>query len=436
MMTDTLDAELQGSRDMHRSVPTEARSAARRQVRLAYLTSRYPAVSHTFIRREVREIERLGYSVLRLAIRPAGTGLVDPQDQDEQARTIHCLSRPFWRLAIEAVRTIFTRPLRFLRALKTTVQMGWRSDRGLLRHLAYLTEAAYLLRVLRKHGVEHVHVHFGHNPAAVARLIHRMGGPGYSMTVHGTETFDAPGPSRLGAKVQDARFVVAVSDYASAQIRRWSGPEHWSKIHVVRCSVGQEFFEGSVPIDPAADSLVCVARLAPEKGQLLLLEAMAQVVRSGVETRLVLAGDGELRPEIEELIRALGLTDCVQITGWIDGAEVRRRILAARALVLPSFAEGLPVVLMEALALGRPVISTFVGGIPELVCPGQNGWLVPAGNVDLLAAAVREVMGVPVQRLTEMGLCGQAHVRQRHGLQTEVAKLDALFQQLSTVCDG
>ncbi len=398
-------------------------------MRLAYLTTTYPAVSHTFIRRELLEVERRGHRVLRLSIRPTNGALADPLDQEEQAKTLHCLAQPFFTLLRAQLRTMLTRPIAFLDAMRLAIRMGWRSHRGLPRHFAYLAEAAYFVQVLRADGVEHVHVHFGTNSAAVARLIHRLGGPTYSFTVHGPDELDAPQSLDIRGKVRDAAFVVAISDFGAAQLRRWVSLEDWHKIHVVRCGVGDEFFDGTCPVDSSSDTLVCVGRLSPQKGQLLLIDALAEVVRGGTSARLVFAGDGELRPVIENRVREAGLCDRVTITGWIGEAEVRRQIRAARALVLASFAEGLPMVIMEAFALGRPVISTYVAGIPELVRPGENGWLVPAGNVGELAAAMREVLRAPAPKLDAMARAGGARVRSRHLTSTEVARLVDLFEQ-------
>ena len=397
-------------------------------MRLAYLTTRYPAVSHTFIRRELREIERRGHSVLRVAIRPPRPAPVDPLDREELGRTVHILAQPWRRLLLSAAATAARHPIAFARALAVAVGMGRRSDRGMLRHLAYVVEAAYLRRLFAHQRIEHVHVHFADNPAAVARLLHRLGGPTYSLTVHGIEAFDAPETTHLGPKVEDAAFTIAVSDYGAAQIRRWVSPRYWPSIHVVHCTVNDNFTRAPEPIPPDSNTLVCVGRLAREKGHLVLLDAFSNALRTGIDARLVLAGDGELRPAIEARAWELAIHDRVEITGYLSEAQVRERILAARALVLPSFAEGLPMVIMEAFALRRPVISTYVGGIPELVHPDENGWLVPAGNASELSAAIVEAMRASPARLEQMGACGRQLVLARHLPDTEIPKLDSLLR--------
>lgn len=400
---------------------------AKRVLRLAYLTTEYPAVSHTFIRRELREIERRGHSVLRLAIRKADAPLADRLDQEEETKTLHCLSQPTGRLLLGMVRTVASRPIAFLRAAGLAIQMGWRSERGLLRHVAYLAEAAYLATVLREHRVQHVHVHFGTNAAAVARLIRRLGGPSYSFTVHGPDEFDSARSFDLCGKAKDAAFVVAISHFCVAQLRRWVPFEQWPKIQIVHCTVGNGFFDQAQPICPDSRTLVCVGRLCPQKGQLMLIEAMCELLHSGIPGKLVLAGDGEMRPIIEKRIRELSLSEHVIITGWIDEAEVRRQILSARALVLPSLAEGLPMVIMEAFALGRPVISTHIAAIPELVRPGVSGWLVTPSCVSELVAAMREVYESPIEQLGRLAASGRRLVETRHHSRIETGRLEELF---------
>ncbi|NLE58255.1 MAG: glycosyltransferase family 4 protein [Planctomycetes bacterium] len=395
--------------------------------RLAYLTNVYPSISHTFIRRELLELERRGHSVLRLAIRPPDMPPVDPADKVEYEKTHHCLAQPLWRLTLGILRTAVTRPIGFLRSAWAALCLGWRAERGLLLHAVYLLEAAYLLQVLLRDGVEHVHVHFGTNPAAIGLLIRRMGGPTYSITVHGPGEFDAPRTLSLVAKVTDASFVAAISSFCSAQLWRWLPFDQWSKVHIVRCAVGEDFFEHRRPVDPDSNRLVCIGRLSSSKGHMVLLEAMTRLAAGGTNVRLTLAGDGPLRTAIERRIAELRLEDHIEVTGWIDETEVRRQISAARAVVSASFAEGLPVVMMEALAMGRPVVATYFGGIPELVRPGENGWLVPPGDAEALAEALGEVMRTPAERLTAMGEEGRRRVRDRHRTATEAARLERLL---------
>jgi len=199
-------------------------------------------------------------------------------------------------------------------------------------------------------------------------------------------------------------------------------------VKVVHCGLERDFHAVAAVAAPSAPRLVCVGRLCEQKGQLLLIEAARLLAIQAIAFELVLAGDGEMREQIEALVAQHGLQAQVRITGWISSAQVREEILAARALVLPSFAEGLPVVIMEAMALRRPVLTTYVAGIPELVRQGENGWLFPAGTVEELAAAMADCLSQPADVLQRMGEAAYQRVLQRHDIDIEAAKLARYFK--------
>jgi glycosyltransferase involved in cell wall biosynthesis len=273
-----------------------------------------------------------------------------------------------------------------------------------------------------------MHAHFGTNSAEVAMLVHALGGPTWSFTVHGPTEFEKPRFIGLAEKIRRSAFVVAISSFGRSQLYRFVEHQQWAKVHVVHCGLDADFLVASATAPAPSRRLVCVGRLCEQKGQLLLVEAVSRLAEQGVELELVLAGDGEMRADLEALIARYGLKERVRVTGWISSSQVRNEILAARALVLPSFAEGLPVVLMEAMALRRPVISTYVAGIPELVHPGEHGWLVPAGDVDALVEAMRICLNTPVDFLTRMGDAARERVLAAHDVDKEAAKLGALFR--------
>jgi colanic acid/amylovoran biosynthesis glycosyltransferase len=401
-------------------------------IHVAYLINQYPKVSHSFIRREILALERQGLAVQRIAVRGWADEVVDPEDLRERERTQYLLQGGVWPLLVAMLKVFFSQPARFLSALVLATRMGWRADRALPYHWIYLAEAALLYRWLKHSGASHLHAHFGTNPAEVAMLVHVLGGPSYSFTVHGPEEFDKPLAIGLGEKVRHAAFVVAISSFGRSQLFRWVPHEHWSKIHVVHCGLEAGFHAVVTSDPPDVSRLVCVGRLCEQKGQLLLVEAVAQLAQRGLRAELVLAGDGEMRADVEALVRSRGIEPLVRITGWISGSQVREEILAARALILPSFAEGLPVVIMEAMALRRPVITTFVAGIPELVRPGEGGWLVPAGDVEELASAMAECLNMTPASLARMGTAAHARVLARHDIDIEAAKLAGLLQRLSS----
>lgn len=395
--------------------------------RVAYLVNQYPKVSHSFIRREILALEQQGVSVLRVAVRGWNDPIADPLDAAERLRTRYLLQAGAVPLLGALARLAFARPARWWRALRLMLAMRRRSGRSLLPHLAYLAEACELVGWLEKEQITHLHAHFGTNPAEVAMLTRELGGPPYSFTVHGPEEFDKPEALGLGEKGRRAAFVVAISSFGRSQLFRWLPMADWRKVKVVHCGLERAFHEGAPEAPASAARLVCVGRLCEQKGQLLLVQALHRVVSRGLPFELVLAGDGEMRPEIEALVDRLGMRKHVRITGWIGSDEVRSELLAARALVLPSFAEGLPVVIMEAMALRRPVITTFVAGIPELVRDVDNGWLVPAGDVEQLALAIEACLRASPDELARRGAAARQRVLSRHDIDQEASKLAALF---------
>ena len=398
-----------------------------RSPQIAYLVNQYPKVSHSFIRREIRALERLGVAVQRYAVRGWADPLADDEDLRERERTRYLLAGGAGPLAWAVLTTLLASPARFVAALRLALRFSRRADRPWPLHLVYLAEACLLRRWMATAGIDHLHAHFGTNPAEVAALAHALGGPPFSFTVHGPEEFDKPQALHLACKARDAAFVAAVSSYGRSQLYRWLRVADWPKVQVVHCGLEAAFHASSGPLPSAAPRLVCVGRLCEQTGQLRLVRAAARLRHAGEPLHLVLAGDGELRPAIEALVREFGIERDVEITGWVDADRVRREILAARALVLPSFAEGLPVVLMEAMALRRPVISTFVAGIPELVRPAADGWLVPAGDEAALIAAMRSCLSATPATLEAMGHSAHERVLQRHSIDVEAAKLAALF---------
>lgn len=392
-------------------------------MRLAYLCNVYPAVSHSFVRREIEAVERAGHEVHRFTVRPSSGDLRDEADLREAAHTEIILERGIAKLLGSALILCAQRPRKTGLAVAMARRLSAPGVKSKFRHAAYWLEAAWLVRRLTKLHVEHLHVHFGTNPTAVAAIASAWGGPSFSFTAHGPDEFDAPIQLSLGAKVAAAKFVAAISSYGRSQLMRWSDKNHWNKIKVVRCGLGADFLDRrTTPVMEDSSEFVCVARLSAQKGLPLLLAACGSLKREGKHFTLTLVGDGELRSTLEDQVRREGLSDLVRLVGVKSSAEIRQLLERARAFVLPSFAEGLPVVLMEALALGRPVITTSVAGIPELV-DDQCGWLIPAGSEHDLVSAIREAIGCPVMELARKGEVGRERVKMSHDAEVNAAEL-------------
>jgi colanic acid/amylovoran biosynthesis glycosyltransferase len=396
-------------------------------VRIGYFTNQYPGVSHTFIRREIHAIEALGMAVYRYALRP-GQSLVDEEDKAEQSQTHYILSAGASEIVRCCATMLLTRPLATAAAFLLTIKLGWRSDRGILRHLAYVAEAAVLARWCRRDAIQHLHAHFGTNSAAIAMLASQFSGIPYSFTAHGPDEFEKAELLSLDVKLEHASFAVCVCSFGRSQFMRWSHPDLWRKVAVVHCGVDRPFFDRPALPPPSTPRLICVGRLSEQKAQIVLVAAARRLHDAGIHCEIVLAGDGPMRRQVEEAIQRAGLQREITITGWLSGDRIKAEITAARALVLPSFAENMPVVIMEAFALGRPVISTYVAGIPELVQPGQSGWLVPASDEIALAGAMREALGASVEQLATMGAAGRRHIIAHHDTFKEATKLKSLFE--------
>ncbi|WP_299656063.1 glycosyltransferase [uncultured Jannaschia sp.] len=339
----------------------------------------------TFIRTEITAIEARHGPIQRYALRRWNGPLVTAGDVRERDLTRYVLDAP-GRAVLRALAEIVCNPAGMGRAMSSLVALYRAARSRPIIHMAYLVEAITLKVWARRDGIAHLHTHFSTNSAAVAMLCRRLGGPSYSFTAHGPNEFYDDNRPTIPLKARHAAFVACISAYCEAKIQEICGSDVDGRTRIVRCGIDLCELETTPPERPDAP-LICVGRLCPEKAQLVTLEAVARIATDHPGLRIQFVGDGEDRAALEVRIAELGLQDCVSLLGWKSHEEVRRLIAAARALVLPSFAEGLPMVLMEALALGRPVVTTPVAGIPELVTP-DCGWLVEPGDVEGLANAL------------------------------------------------
>ena len=397
-------------------------------MKLAYLLSEYPTLGHTYLLREVRQLRELGWEIQTISVRRPGQPPSPPSaaETEELNTTWYIVGgNPFEHLRCHAA-TFFTRPVRYLRGLATAWQYGRFHPRRTLLATAYFAEAVYAGHRLRAAGITHVHSVYS---TTVALILSRIFDIDLSMTLHGPTEFIDPEGFAIREKVRTAQLVCAISYFGRSQIMLWSSSSDWHKLDVTPLGVDAtgwkraEFRERPSPFE-----LISVGRLAAIKGYPLLLEAMAQLSSQGRDVRLTLAGDGPDRASLEAQARRLGIADCVVFAGWKNQDELRQLYLNSDACVLSSFAEGVPVVLMEAMATGVPCVAPRINGIPELIRDGIDGLLFTASNIEELVAAVGRLMDDPDLRRRMAESCPK-RIADKYDLQNNVRDLSEIFRR-------
>jgi colanic acid/amylovoran biosynthesis glycosyltransferase len=403
-------------------------------LRLAYMITGYPYPSHAFIQNEVQALRALGVDVTTFVHRAATPDeVLSPADREAFATTRPLKPFRLARYVSAHVGALLTNPAGYAHGLRTAMRMRGEGPRALLWQLFYFGQAVVLWHYCRRARLRHIHAHFANVGADVTLLAAAVGGPGWSwsFTMHGpTELYDVSW-FRLGAKVRSAAFVVCISDFARSQLMGLVDAEQWDKLTVVHCGVDTAGLAARAPDAAHGDgpvSVLCVGRLVPVKGQLVLLEAIAELVRCGHDVRLGLVGGGPMQDALAAAAKRLGIEHYVELTGPLGHPDVLERIRAADVFCLPSFAEGVPVVLMEAMALGVPVLSTRVMGIPELVEDGSCGLLVAPGSRDELVAGLRRLIEDRALR-DALGAAGRERVESGYALARSAAQLRALFEE-------
>lgn len=379
----------------------ESALTSRPSTQTAYLLSRYPALSHTFFLQEVTGLRRNGVHIETASIndpdRAASALTVD--EQVAAADTFYLKSQPKARILITFLRTALTRPAVLVRGLRAALQL----EAGHLPHtlyaLFYLVEAVLLGDWMRRRKLKHLHIHFSGPVASVGMMTAVAWQLPYSMTVHGPDEFFDQNELALPQKIGGASFVICISDFCRSQLMRLLPPAGWEKLQVVRLGVSPELAARPLKhAPPGSLQILCTGRLVSAKGQAILLLAMTALLRQGHALQLTLIGDGPDRAVLESLTDREGLRAHVTFAGGMNHDRVLEALRSSDLFVLPSFAEGVPVALMEAMAIGVPCISTFVAGIPELIRHEQDGLLVPAGSVEELTAAIERLMNSPADR--------------------------------------
>lgn len=398
-------------------------------MRIGYLVSQYPAASHTFIRREVMALRARGFQVDTFSVRaPAGVNKLAEIDQKEVAATWYVLPPVPARLLRSHLKALLTRPGAYARTLGRSLGHRPPGLKGLVWSAFHFVESIELAGELDRRGITHLHNHFANSGATVGFLAAQFLDLKWSLTLHGASEFDYPAGLLLPEKLEAARFVACVTHFGRAQAMRTVDPKHWHKFHIVRAGIEPPKTNGASVAPRARPRIVCVARLSPEKGHAGLLQAFSELVAAGVDAELELLGDGPDAARVQALIEQHGLEGRVLLRGQVPEDVALAAMAKATVVVLASFMEGLPVVLMEALALGVPVVAPCVAGIPELVEHGVSGLTFPPGDWASLARALKQMLGDPELRQRSAAE-GKRRVEQEFFVECSIRPLLEAFQQ-------
>lgn len=408
----------------------ESDSPAKAMPRLVYLLSRYPAVSHTFFLNEVLALRKQGFTIEVASINPPdrSPSSTPAIEAEEIENTLYVKATGIGQTAWIAARTLLLRPQVIFRGLIAALRMARWDLRAALYGLFYLAEALVLGDWMRRRGHRHLHIHFCGPVATVGMLTSIAWRVPYSLTVHGPDEFYDVERFYLREKIERAQLILCISHFCKSQLMRVAGPEHWDKMYVVRLGVDPDVFypvRSDRPLHRTVE-ILCVGRLVASKGQLILLEACSSLIRKGHSLRVRIVGGGPDQDHLMAFAAQNGL-DAV-FEGPKTHEETRRILADADIFALASFAEGVPVALMEAMAMEIPCVSTSVAGIPELIRDGLDGLLVPASSVEDLASALQRLIEDPPLRRS-LGVSGARRVSELYSLPQNVRTLASVFMQ-------
>jgi glycosyltransferase involved in cell wall biosynthesis len=395
--------------------------------RVAYLTGEYPRATDTWIQREVASLRELGVSVDTFSVRDPGPAHeVGPEQVEARASTTYLLPATPTSIVGAHIGLMLRSPRRYVRGLRLAWSTRRPGIRGLAYQLAYFAEAGLLARQLRARKIEHLHNHFGDSSCSVSMLTSELSGVPFSFTLHGPGIFFEAHTWRLDEKLSRASFCACISYFCRSQAAIFAPQQRWDRLHIVHCGIEPERYEPSAHLgDPPR--LLFVGRIAKVKGVAVLLEAMSKLSETHPVLQLDIVGDGPDRPEMERNVAELGLSDRVTFLGYRSQAEVAELLETTDVFVLPSFAEGVPVTLMEAMGAAVPVVTTQVGGITELVVDGETGFIVRPGDPDVLADRIARLVDDPELR-RRMGRRGREVVEADFTNRTEASRLKSLFE--------
>ena len=397
--------------------------------RIAYLVSQYPAYSHTFILREVLQLRQFGMEIVVASINNPDRPLekLTEIERAEAEQTFYVKAQGIAKAGAALAKTLLSNPMGLWRGIKHARKLGGWDIKRLLYHGFYLLEALLIGQWLRSQHITHLHVHFATPAASVGMLVKTVFGTGFSFTVHGPDEFYDAAGYNLPEKILAADFIFCISHYARSQVMKLSPVTAWPKFDVCRLGVDPQRFAPAPKTQVNCQcELLCVGRLTSAKGQAILLEAVAELQTRQVPVRLTLVGMGPDEKSLQAYAEQLGIRGQVRFTGAVDQDHILRYYQTADMFVLPSFAEGLPVVLMEAMAMEIPCITTAITGVPELIQNGEDGLLVAASDVNGLADAISRLANDPELR-RKIGQAGREKVLAEYDLHKNTELLFKAF---------
>lgn len=398
---------------------------------LAYLVSTYPTLSMTFVLREVLALRELGFQVETASInvpdRPAEE--LTQAEADEAKCTYYVKQHGLSGAAVAKLQTVFGNFGGYWRGVGLAFRLAGLDLRRLYLNLMYFIEALMVGQWMKRKGLRHLHVHLASQAASVGLFVRTVFGFGYSMTVHGPDEFYDADRQMLAEKIRAADFLCCISAFTRSQLMMLSPYEQWSKFVVSPLGVDAEIFAPR-PERAATEcfEILCVGRLTPAKGQHILIDAVERLMQEGRQVRLRLVGSGPEEASLRKHAARSTAAECMVFEGAINQDRIRDFYAAADVFCLPSFAEGLPVVLMEAMAMELPCVTTQIAGIPELIRNGVDGLLVPPSDVDALVNALARLMDHAELR-EQIGKNGRARVVEHYDLRRSVERLAAIFAE-------
>lgn len=403
-------------------------------IRLAYLVSRYPAISHTFILREICALRNLGFEIHVASINHIDRPIAQltETEREEMSNTFYIKQAGVFGALTAHIKTIFTHPIRYLSGLWFAIRLGGVNLKKIIYSFFYFVEAVMVGQWMKKHNLNHLHVHFGMAAATVGMLTSRIFPVEFSLTIHGPDEFYDVYQNHLPQKIVYAKFICCISHFARSQLMMLSSPSYWNKFEISPLGVDTTIFSKSKPNTPQSHvfQILCVGRLVPVKGQFVLLQAAEQLIAQGRKLHVYFVGDGPDRHYLEDTVRKNNLQSQITFAGAINQDRILQFYHQADAFVLASFAEGVPVVLMEAMAMQIPCVTTQITGIPELIHPGE-GLLVAPSDVTGLTEAIAQLMD-DAELCDKIGIAARASVMQHYHLQTNTQRLANIFSQRLT----